>query len=303
MSSVKEVLRCPACNTSSLSIAMKEQDQGKFLYCESCKRKFAQDRRDSFFNFFAGENKSEGSLLAKSENMLFTNRHFKDLYFKTFNSNLRAALQKCSAGVLVDIGCGGGGYAVALEGLYEQYYGFEPSPIPDEMMVGVPAFRQKLILLHYDTTKKLPIQNNSVDLAALIASYDHIPDARGIIEDIYTRLKDNGYLVIVMKNCNFWARKLASTISAGKLCGQESEHYRAHSPGSLIKEIESFVNMKTEAVRADFFFLPNLPKALSFIYFSERAALSINSLSKHILSLFGKRNCGSIMIVVFRKIS
>lgn len=298
---IDKVLRCPSCNASSATVALEKKGSGNFLYCVSCKAIFQQDKRDSFFLFFKGECERKGYLLSKEKKDIYTNRNFADLILSNTVTNLKLALKEYSAKVAVDIGCGNGGYARTLTGLYQDYYGFEPSDIPDEEVIDRSHLPENAILVHYDTTKNLPIHNESADVATFIASYDHIPDAEVVVKDVYNKLKDNGHLIIVMQNHRFWIRRIMNLTAGKVLFKNEIQHYRVHSPNSLIKEIRSFVNMQVESVRADFFFLPNLPKQLGFVYLSKNVMLFMNCLLKCIFSLFFRKHLGSVMIVVFKK--
>ena len=303
-SSISKVLRCPSCNASSKTIIFKERkDADNFLYCISCKAEFSQNKKDSFFLFFKGESKRRNSFLSEYNKDIYTNRNFRELILSNEIANLKLVLKECSAKVMVDIGCGNGGYAKTLDGLYQEYYGFEPSEIPGKGAIEESYLPKNAILLHYNLLKNLPLHNESVDVVTFIASYDHIPDAENVVKDVYNKLKINGYLIILMQNNRFWVRQIMNRIRAEKLFkgGKGDHHYRVHSPDTLIKEIRSFVNIKVEFVRADFFFLPNLPKQLRFIYLSKNVMILVNFLLRYFFSLISKTHIGSVMIVVFKK--
>lgn len=299
---IDKVLKCPSCNADSPTIALEEEDNNKSLHCISCNAIFPLDKRDSFFLFFKERGDVRGHLLSEYEKNLYANRNFRDFYLSNTISDLKLALKDLQGKVIIDIGCGNGGYSNALKGLYQDYYGLEPSEIPNEETISEPCLQKGVILIHYDSTKNLPIHNGSVDVAVLIASYDHIPDVENVVKDIYNKLNGNGHLIIVMQNYNFWIKNIINRVSGKQLFRGESDHYRIHSPDTLIKEIRSFVDLEVKSIRADSIFLPNLPKRFGFIYFSKNMMIFVNSLIKHFLSLFPQKNLGSTMTVVFKKI-
>lgn len=298
---IDKVLRCPSCNADSPTIALEEKDNNRSLHCISCNATFPFDKRDSFFLFFKERGGAKGHFLSEYEKDLYANKNFRDFYISNTNFDLKLALKYLRAKVLIDIGCGSRGYPGPLKGLYQDYYGLEPSEIPDKETINEPYLRKGVILIHYDPAKNLPIHDGSVDAAVLIASYDHIPDAENVMKDIYNKLNDNGYLIIVMQNYHFWIKNIINRVSGKQLFRGESDHYRIHSPDTLTKEIRSFVDLEVKSIRADSIFLPNLPKRFGFIYFSKNIMIFVNSLIKYFFSLFPRKNLGSVMTVVFKK--
>lgn len=298
---IDKVLKCPSCNADSPTIVLEEKGNSRSLHCISCNAIFPLGKRDSYFLFFKERSDAKGHLLSEYEKDFHTNRNFRDFHLSNTISDLRLALKDLRVKVIIDIGSGYGGYPNALKGLYQDYYGLEPSEIPNEETINEPYLQKGVILIHYDATNNLPIHNGSADAAVLIASYDHIPDVENVVKDIYNKLNDNGHLVIVMQNYHFWIKKIINRVSGKQLFKGESDHYRVHSPDTLIKEIRSFVDLEVKSIRADSIFLPNLPKRLGFIYFSKNMMIFMNSLIKHFFSLFLQKNLGSVMTVVFKK--
>ena len=298
---IDKVLKCPSCNADNPTIALEEKDNSRFLHCISCNATFPFDKRDSFFLFFKERGGATGHLLSEYEKDLYANKNFRDFHLSNTISDLKLALKDLRVKVIIDIGCGNGGYTNALKGLYQDYYGLEPSEIPNKETINEPYLQKGVTLIHYDPAKNLPIHNGSADAAVLIASYDHIPDVENVVKDIYNKLNDNGYLIIVMQNYHFWIKNIINRVSGKRLFRGESDHYRVHSPDTLIKETRSFVDLEVKSIRADSIFLPNLPKRFGFIYFSKNMMIFVNSLIKHLFLLFPKKNLGSVMTVVFKK--
>ncbi len=298
---IDKVLKCPSCNTDNPTIALEEKDNNWSLHCISCNAIFPFDKRDSYFLFFKERGDAKGHLFSEYEKDLYANRNFRDFHLRNTISDLKLALKDLRGKVLIDIGSGYGGYTNALKGLYQDYYGLEPSGIPNKETINEPYLHKGGILIHYDPAKNLPIHNGSVEVAVLIASYDHIPDVENVVKDIYNKLNVNGYLIIVMQNYHFWIKNIINQVSGKQLFRGKSDHYRIHSPDTLIKEIRSFVDLEVKSIMADSIFLPNLPKRFGFIYFSKNMMIFVNSLIKHSFSLFPRKNLGSVMTVVFKK--
>jgi len=302
---IDKIIKCPSCNTNSPTISLKEEGGNRFLHCVSCKAAFPYNKKDSFFIFSKEKEKMLGTLLSKYEIDFYSNRNFKKACINSIISNLKLALKEYPGRIVVDIGCGNGGYARDLKGLYQEYYGFEPSNIPDEVVVNKSDLPKNVILIHYDPTKNLPLHNGSVDIVLLIASYDHTLNSENLTKDIYRKLNNNGYLIIVMENYNFWIKNIINRVFKKRLFRDavKHKHYCFHSPNGLIKEIQSFVNLEVKSIRADFFFLPNLPKQLKFIYFHKSIIIFMNSLIRCLFSFFSQKHLGNTMVVVFKKTS
>ena len=301
---VDKVLQCPACKASARTISIQSnEDGGRFLHCSSCSRRFAQDKDNGFFSFFVGARQSEGSpmLQEQREGNFFTNKRFMKLCLDSLVFHVRQTLGWYASKVILDVGCDTGKYALNLKDLYHQYYGLEPFSVSAEFAVDQTVFPENAVLIQYNSTSNLPVNDDAADMMLLLASYDHIPNPESFMKDAYGKIKDGGYLLILCSNYNFWAKRLANKITGKKMFQHRDTHFRVHSPDSLINEIQSFVHLKAEYVNADFFFLPNVPKSINFLYFSINVMAFVNSLLKHIFSLLSIKDGGSGMIVVFKK--
>ncbi|MBI2594653.1 MAG: methyltransferase domain-containing protein, partial [Candidatus Colwellbacteria bacterium] len=216
---IDEVLQCPACKPSARTILLEStKDDDRLLRCSSCSKRFTQDKDDGFFSFFIGARKSEGSLMLQEqmEGSFFTNRKFKELCLNSQIFHLRQTLKQYGLKTMIDVGCGTGEYALHLKGLYRQYYGLEPFPVPAELAVGRSALPENAVLVQYDSTNNLPVSNQGADILLLIASYDHIPNPENFLKDAYNKIKDGGYLLIMCSNYNFWAKRLVNKITGKK---------------------------------------------------------------------------------------
>lgn len=300
---IDKILQCPVCKKSVPTIMRQESDknENKFLYCASCLKKFHRDEENSFFQFFEKECKSKGTFMTESEVNFYTNQKFKELCVNYLNSNLKQALKKYGKKIIVDVGCGNGKYAYNLNGLYCRYYGLEPFRISRNLAIDSSRLPENAMLLQYDTTEGLPIRDNSADIITFLASYDHVPNVKNTINNVYKKLKKDGYLLVLCSNYNFWVKQSINHLLGKKMFQHQNIHFNVYSPASLIKEVKSFSDFKVECVKADFFFLPNLPKEINFIYFSKKLMIFINFLLKYFLKMLSVKNAGSGMIVVFKK--
>ncbi|MBU1015363.1 class I SAM-dependent methyltransferase [Patescibacteria group bacterium] len=266
-------------------------------------KKFPQDKTNGFFSFFTGVCESEGSPMKKEEveGNFFTNKKFRKACLDSQIFSLRQILQRYSGNIMVDIGCGTGEYALYLKGLYHAYYGLEPFHIPAEVAVPQSVLPENAFLVQYDSTRNLPLHADTADVISFIASYDHAVNTKNLLQDAYGKLKDGGYLIIMCTNYNFWAKQLINKLAGKKMFQHKETHFNVYSPDSLINEIQSFIPVKAVYMDAGFFFLPNLPKAAGFLYFSAQCMVFANSLLRNFFSLVSMKDAGSGMVVVFKK--
>lgn len=233
---------------------------------------------------------------------MYVNEAFGDVCFAAFIANLRAILGKKQPAIVVDIGSGGGEYSKLLGGLYETYVGLEPSDIPlGRKMDNTPDGSS--VLVHYDPSKRIPICDSCADVVMFISSYDHILERSAVIAEASRILVPNGYLVIGMTNYSFWAKRLANWLAGGKRFMHDHDHYCVHTPDSLKQEVQGFdPSLRFNETRADFFFAPNVPHYLGWVYFSAYVIRLIDRILRLIIRvMLGVENAGSAMFVVFRK--
>lgn len=296
-----KILQCPACKSSNDTIIIGGLKIGKkFLFCSSCSKRFFQNNKNNFFPFFIGECKSKGSPITESEDF-FTNKKFKNFCTNRIFLNFRQTLEKYKPYILIDVGCGIGDYANHLKGFYRKYYGLEPFNVPADLALKASSIPDNALLLWYDASSGLPLHNDSSDAIAFIGSYDHIPNIREVMQDAYKKLKKGGRLLIMFSNYNFWPKRLINFMTAKRMFEHRNFHFSVYSPNSLIEEVKSFIDVKLEYVRADFLFLPNLPKSLKFLYFSEKLLFFVDALLKYLFKFLLVKNAGSAAIVVFKK--
>ena len=156
-----KVLKCPNCasNRPSVFQTFAEPGHNSIFKCDSCNAIYFQDNQDYFFSFSKAELPSSKSLLISQEQDFYINEHFKRIAFNFAYFALRQAVRHCAPGILVDIGCGNGGYGEVLSGFYEKYYGFDPSEIPENIRI-TSAPDENITLVHYDPVKPLCVHDS-----------------------------------------------------------------------------------------------------------------------------------------------
>jgi SAM-dependent methyltransferase len=268
----------------------------------TCGTQFARNNTTKFYQFFEEKQKQERSLLEHQEQDFYTNEVFKTVSLEANTKALKATVKNISPKYLVDIGCGTGGFAIELAGLYENYLGFDPSSIPEGInLTAEPP--SNVMLIRNDPELSYPLMDNSVDLVAFIASYDHIPDPKPVVQDLWKKLKPGGFMLINMTNYGYWLKTVLNKVIRKQLYKHDDDHFCVHSPESLIKDIQAFVpDAKVEQIAADYRHIPNLPKSAGFIYLKPFTAKMINAVLKFfVVHLCRVKHSGADMIVVFKK--
>lgn len=293
------ILTCPQCDKG---IIHRVNGPGNCLLCSTCYSIFQQDSHDFFYDFRSGSPKQDRSLLIHEIGDTYANSILRRFVFNVVTNHLRKAVSLCNPNRILDVGCGNGAYAYVLDGLFLEYYGLEPSDIPRGRRLTSPT-KSNVTLVHHDVDKPLPIKDTSVDLVSFISSYDHIPNIKAVLSDVWNKLKPGGFLLIAMTNYFFWAKRLVNFISRRKLFKQLREHHCTHSPYSLIQEVRS-IEPKAEPfyIDADFLYIPNVPKYLSFLYFNYRLTAIQNVVIGFVVkTALGVKRSGSTMIIILQK--
>lgn len=97
--------------------------------------------------------------------------------------------------ILIDIGCGGGGFYRNLENIVDTYIGLDPSK---EMLSRVkPSQAQSFIQA---VGENLPIKSKSVDLLVIKSVLDQCYSPDQLIAEAYRVLRDDGYILISLSN-------------------------------------------------------------------------------------------------------
>ena len=292
--SVVTPLTCPAC--AECICAQSDRSE---LVCPACGRVFAVSSLDGFYALYDLAPMQNRSLLSDEEPIL--NPAMTSFGVSLTVRTIREALRKCRPDTVLDIGCGNGGYAEALSGLYTSYLGLEPSVIPASKRMGKPL-GENVILVHNDPSKPLPVTKNSFDLVMFLASYDHIPNRDEVVAQAWDAVKPFGFMLITMTNYGFWAKRLLNFALGREVAKQEHDHYCVHSPRTLEAEVLS--NGRIGEVfwcEADNIYIPN---SRAHILYRSRLVLTIaNWLLHHTVNSFlRKKHAGSTMTVVFRKL-
>lgn len=296
------ILICPSCGAGELA-RESGPGPGPRLVCSKCTFSVEADPGTGFFDLRLGGKPQGHTLLIHEEEDFYANDRFMKFVVEENSAQLRQVIQECRPTEVLDIGCGNGDYGALFGGTGSFYCGLEPSDIPRRKSKSVAEFLESRLLVHNDPSKPLPVKKESVNLVTLLASYDHLPDRKTVIQDAWSKLKPGGYLLVNMTNYGFWLKRLINRVTDGSHFRHEDEHFCVHDPESLSAEIRSFVpEAEVFIERAGYVCIPNAPKSASFVYFSKKWIRGLNSVIKSALAkVLRLRSSGSMMIVVFRK--
>lgn len=296
------VLVCPKCGATSMTLGLRDGIVAE-LACPSCSASFERDQRDRFFHFYDQPVSQTRSLLVHQDEKVSRGqqRLVRFGVAKTVPA-IRDALQRAQSDVVLDVGCGSGGYAITFSDLYGRYYGIEPSKIPQERMLDR-DLPERVVLVHNNPEAPLPIQDESIDIVMFLASYDHIPDRNTLIQEVWRKMRPGGHLLITMTNYAFWPKRALRWLAGRPVFTNDFEHYCVHSPGTLTAELRSIVGTaEVTSVDSDSVFVPNLPAWISGIYRSPFVIEFLNACARIACTkVLRLRNSGSVMTVVFRK--
>lgn len=289
------VLSCPRGHRALLSI----HDDG--AVCPTCGTAYPRNGRTGFYDLRTTAPMQHRSLLIHEAETSVSQTPFFRAAWAANAAELRHVLGQRPPGVVLDIGCGGGGFASDLAGLYQIYYGLEPSDIP-QARVRELRTDLSMVLAHNDPAKMLPLATGSVDSAMLLASYDHIPDLGLVLRPAWDALVPGGRLLINMTNYGFWAKRLLNWLTRKPRWQHVEDHFRVHSPTSLIEEVgTSLPDAGVDRIVADYWYLPRPPSVIASLI-PPFAVMTLDALLKvTVRSIFRKKNAGSTMIVVFKK--
>jgi SAM-dependent methyltransferase len=294
---VKNFLLCPQCMKEDL-----QRNETAALICTKCKISYLQNPSTFFYDFRSQAPNQGKGLLIRQETDFYSNDLFMQFVRANSLKNDRGIIEALNPEVILDIGCGNGLFAESLKGLFYKYIGFEPSDVPSvKSHLSSPS--DNIFLFHDDVNKTLPLKDESIDLVLFMASYDHIPSPEAIVRNAWSKLKSGGHLMIVMSNYDFWIKKILNLILGKHLFKHDREHYCVHSPESLKKEILNFIpKAHLEIIDADYLYIPNLPKKISFLYFNYWWLYILDKgLKFMITSVLGMKHRGSTMTLVFKK--
>ena len=285
------VVVCPICRCGNLVVQPKE------LCCEKCNRSFPRGG-DFFYDLATVSATQERSLLIHE--FPTANPDMTRWGWAKNAVRLRKCLSTIKPSVVLDMGCGNGGFYSTLAGLYDYYHGFEPSPVPQERVLPT-APPPNVFLMHNAPSSPLPVSDSSVDVAMFLASYDHIPNRGEVVSDTWRCLKPGGHLLINMTNYGFWAKQLACFVAGRRVFTQAHEHFCVHDPDSLVAEIKNTVGVIAECMyEADYSFVPNL--RVPVLYRSSTVLAGANATLRFLIHVcLRQSNVGSPMIVAVRK--
>ncbi len=294
---VDDVLTCPHCGAGRIA-RLARAGLAAPLGCLDCGVVVERDGRDWFYSFGRSVLTQDRSLLVHEGRP--GNPGMTRFAYNLNAAPLRDAVRQCSPRVLLDVGCGNGAYHELFRGLFTRYYGLEPSPIPAERRSASEP-PPEVTLVHHDPAIPLPVRVSSVDLTLFIASYDHIPNRTEVLKQAWQATKPGGFLLINMTNYNFWAKRLANTLTRGSRFKHSGEHVCVHTPRSLADELRTAVGPAALVLcQADYLYVPNTP--LTVLYRSRTILEVANRLLRLLMvRILRLSNAGSSMILVFQR--
>lgn len=293
------LLTCPRCG-GPLSRVCAPEHAG--LRCANCDAPFPRDSSDFFVDLREAPPGQPRSLLVHEpeDQDSYGSGPFARFSIEAFGSALKSVLAECRPPRIIDVGCGGGEYGLALDGLCDEYYGLEPSDIPPARRLTAPP-PAYMTLAHHDPARPFPVRDATADLVMFIASYDHIPNRLEVLADAWRLLVPGGFLLIGMSNYGFWLKRAANRLLRRQGFLHTEHHFCVHTVQSLIDEVTSVEpRANVSRIEAEFVHLPNLPRGLRWLYAHDRAIASANRLLRAVVTRTD-RNAGSSMIVLFQK--
>ncbi len=298
---VDRAIQCTTCASDFPTLVASNRGGRYSLVCRKCGASYVSNKA-GFVRVSASENAEIGNLLVDQTPVAYASGSYKSFVFKAFSSRLAKIVGKVKPGVVLDIGCGNGGWShILARGGRALYYGLEPSPIPPDQIRQRPDY---CVLVQYDPQRPIPVHRESVDLVTFIASYDHIPDPQRVIPQAWMALRPGGHLLVAMTNYDFWPKRVLNWLTRRRLFMHSHEHCCVHTPGSLSDALLAHVGHLGASiihVAADDILIPNLPRRLGWIYCSDALVRFLNLGLR--ASLWFWPGHGSIMFVLVRKLA
>ena len=148
----------------------------------------------------------------------------------TYYDYLVKVCPEFGGGSALDIGTGNGSYLLKMkEAGVQNIVGVEPSMAPIES--ADPLIKNCII---NDVFSKNLFDTNSFDIVSIFQTVEHIPNVMTTFHDIYSILKDNGYIYVV---CHDY-RSLVNRILGMKSPIYDIEHLQIFSKDSIYKALK-----------------------------------------------------------------
>jgi len=156
----------------------------------------------------------------------------------------------------LDVGCGPGGYLIALSERKRECYGVDPlKDISLAKAIKEAKIKKTSLFLCQATGEYLPFRSGIFDLALCLSTLQHVSDQKMTLHEINRVLKDNGHLLTSIPTTQNIHTMFRRTIP---------DSFTAAYTASEIKGLVADANFQILEKRGSGFFPPFLTKILRF---------------------------------------
>jgi 2-polyprenyl-3-methyl-5-hydroxy-6-metoxy-1,4-benzoquinol methylase len=203
LSSLQHLDLCPLCSSEEAKPLFEVKDHFSsqevfsISQCPSCSFIFTNPRpvESELARYYDSENYISHSKDAKG----FINRLYR--FAQNFNLTLKynSIKNHVPRGTWLDYGCGNGAFLRFLidKGLSAE--GYEPSPIAIQHNLANAS-------LIYKKTEQIP-KHDSYTAITMWHVLEHVPNPEEVLLEHYSRLEDNGVLILALPNCESYDAK------------------------------------------------------------------------------------------------
>lgn len=174
-----------------------------------------------------------------------------------FETILRMTFKASKKGKrILDVGCGPGGYLIALSERERECYGVDPLKDISVARANKEAKEKKTpVFLCQATGEYLPFRSGMFDLVLCLSTLQHVSDQKMALHEISRVLKDNGYLLTSIPTTKNIHTMFRRTIP---------DSFTAAYASSEIKDLLAEADFQILETRGSGFFPPFLTKILRF---------------------------------------
>ncbi|MBK8955571.1 MAG: class I SAM-dependent methyltransferase [Saprospiraceae bacterium] len=221
---------CPVCNHSKFTKQFScidytvSRSSFEIVQCEHCKLLLTSPRPENQELGKYYQSKTYISHSDSSEGLI--NKLYKSIRHLTLWMKLRWLKNLSDRGTLIDIGSGAGYFLNACKKQGYQVTGIEPDETTRNLSI------EKFQLSCYSESYLEEIKNETADLITMWHVLEHVPEPGSRLQQINRILKDSGYLIIAVPNCDSFDAKYYREFWAGYDVPRHVWHFK---PNQLIE--------------------------------------------------------------------
>jgi len=234
--------------------------------------------RNKIIKYVKNPHKIPNAVLLKITNML------EQLFFKR-------SIILVKGGNILDVGCGYGDFLLKMKKMGMHVYGIEPGNYDVN-------FSQKHGLdIKKGTLSEIKWQDDFFDVVTLNHSFEHIPNSRETVKELYRIVKSGGYIIVAVPNVDSLMRKIFCT---SWLHWDVPRHLYHYFPNILKKLFidEGFISLRERHLYSGYAFSLSLENTINYIRHKKIVLANSGMMNNSIIRLLGLITFGTIPVLL-----